>query len=148
MTPYTFLRERNKVLARKTRQKKKAETEGLRDKLVALMAENEKLKEVVHRNLPTVSLDKLISADMQLPENILKMVNQMISVSDKVGLHEITIKQRSFCLVNALNNDYPLVYVSPGFLELTGYSREECLGRNCRFLQGPETDKFEVSLAK
>jgi len=137
-------RERNKVLARKTRQKKKAETEGLRDKLVALMAENEKLKEVVQRNLPTVSLDKLISADMHLPENILKMVNQMISVSDKVGLQEITIKQRSFCLVNALNNDYPLVYVSPGFVELTGYSREECLGRNCRFLQGPETDKFET----
>lgn len=111
------------------------------------MAENERLKEVLQRNLPTVSLEKLISADMHLPENILKMVNQMISISDKAGLHEITIKQRSFCLANALNGDYPLVYVSPGFVELTGYTREECLGRNCRFLQGPETDRFEVNIA-
>ncbi|KAL8508119.1 hypothetical protein ACS0TY_018617 [Phlomoides rotata] len=30
------------------------------------------------------------------------------------------------------------------FLELTEYSREEILGRNCRFLQGPETDPATV----
>ncbi|HOQ89448.1 MAG TPA: SpoIIE family protein phosphatase [Candidatus Hydrogenedentes bacterium] len=32
--------------------------------------------------------------------------------------------------------DQPLVYVNDGFLRLTGYSREEVIGRNCRFLQG------------
>jgi PAS domain S-box-containing protein len=36
--------------------------------------------------------------------------------------------------------DDPVVYVSPGFLKLTGYSRDEVLGRNCRFLHGPDTD--------
>jgi PAS domain S-box-containing protein len=34
----------------------------------------------------------------------------------------------------------PLIYVNDGFARLTGYSREEVLGRNCRFLQGPGTD--------
>jgi PAS domain-containing protein len=34
----------------------------------------------------------------------------------------------------------PKVYVNDAFTRLTGYSREECLGRNCRFLQGPGTD--------
>lgn len=29
----------------------------------------------------------------------------------------------------------PIVYCNPTFLELTGYDREEVLGRNCRFLQ-------------
>jgi PAS domain S-box-containing protein len=33
-----------------------------------------------------------------------------------------------------------ITYVNPAFLELTGYSEEECLGRNCSFLQGPKTD--------
>jgi PAS domain S-box-containing protein len=33
----------------------------------------------------------------------------------------------------------PLVYVNRKFLEMTGYSRKEVLGRNCRFLQGPDT---------
>lgn len=36
--------------------------------------------------------------------------------------------------------DYPVVYVSPGFLKLTGYAKEDILGRNCRILQGPDTD--------
>nr|AHZ63924.1 phototropin [Nephroselmis olivacea] len=40
--------------------------------------------------------------------------------------------------------DCPIVFASDAFLELTGYSREEVLGRNCRFLQGPDTDKRAV----
>ncbi len=36
--------------------------------------------------------------------------------------------------------DYPLVYVNDAWVEITGYSREEALGRNPRILQGPETD--------
>ncbi|UKZ50035.1 hypothetical protein TrVGV298_004290 [Trichoderma virens] len=31
----------------------------------------------------------------------------------------------------------PIVYASPGFYELTGYSPSETMGRNCRFLQYP-----------
>jgi PAS domain S-box-containing protein len=40
--------------------------------------------------------------------------------------------------------DEPLVYVNDKFVEQTGYSREEAVGRNCRFLQGPETDSEPV----
>ncbi len=36
--------------------------------------------------------------------------------------------------------DNPIVYVTPEFELQTGYSAEEALGRNCRFLQGPGTD--------
>ena len=36
--------------------------------------------------------------------------------------------------------DNPIVDVNPAFTELTGYARSEALGRNCRFLQGPDTD--------
>ena len=34
----------------------------------------------------------------------------------------------------------PIVYASRGFELITGYSARESLGRNCRFLQGPESD--------
>ncbi len=40
--------------------------------------------------------------------------------------------------------DNPLVYVNPAFCRLTGYSAAEVLGRNCRFLQGPDTDQPEL----
>lgn len=34
--------------------------------------------------------------------------------------------------------DNPIVDVNPAFERITGYTKEEVLGRNCRFLQGPE----------
>ncbi len=34
----------------------------------------------------------------------------------------------------------PLIYVNEGFERLTGYAASFALGRNCKFLQGPETD--------
>ena len=40
--------------------------------------------------------------------------------------------------------DNPIVFSNDAFLKLTGYSRAECLGRNCRFLQGPDTDRAAV----
>lgn len=36
--------------------------------------------------------------------------------------------------------DNPIVFVNDAFSKLTGYRRDEILGRNCRFLQGAETD--------
>ena len=42
-------------------------------------------------------------------------------------------------------DDNPLVFVNEAFCRLTGYSREEAEGRNCRFLQGPDTDPDRVA---
>jgi len=41
--------------------------------------------------------------------------------------------------------DNPIVFANDAFLALTGYRREEVLGRNCRFLQGPDTDRAAVA---
>nr|AML76590.1 putative LOV domain-containing protein [Akebia trifoliata] len=49
------------------------------------------------------------------------------------------IKQ-SFVLTDPHSHDMPIVYASDGFLNLTGYTIHEVLGRNCRFLNGPDTD--------
>ncbi|XHX80091.1 MAG: EAL domain-containing protein [Stenomitos frigidus ULC029] len=40
--------------------------------------------------------------------------------------------------------DSPIVFVNPGFTAITGYAAEAVLGKNCRFLQGPETDPNTV----
>lgn len=42
-------------------------------------------------------------------------------------------------IADATQDDNPLTYVNEGFQELTGYTEDEILGRNCRFLQGEET---------
>ena len=41
--------------------------------------------------------------------------------------------------------DNPIVFVNDAFCRLAGFDREEILGRNCRFLQGPGTDRAAVA---
>lgn len=47
-------------------------------------------------------------------------------------------------ITNPRQEDNPIVFVNDAFFRLTGYSRGETLGRNCRFLQGPGTNSVDV----
>jgi len=42
-------------------------------------------------------------------------------------------------------DDNPIVFANEAFLKATGYAAAEVVGRNCRFLQGPETDHRTVA---
>lgn len=48
-------------------------------------------------------------------------------------------------LADPSQDDTPLVYVNSAYKELTGYSEAEALGRNCRYLQGEDTDPEKVA---
>jgi PAS domain S-box-containing protein len=128
----------------------------LKNQLNSLKAENFKLKQglvayqqqqywsdVHHPN--KIPSDPL-SPNFQLTEDIQKVVFQTIASERKVCQMEnqLPLTQRAFVLINPALPDCPIVYVSMGFVLLTGYSPQECFGKNCRFLQGPETDKMEV----
>ena len=54
----------------------------------------------------------------------------------------------SFTISDPRLPDNPLVFVNPAFERTTGYSREEVQGRNCRFLQGPDTDPEAVQAVR
>lgn len=49
------------------------------------------------------------------------------------------IFDNSYVVVDYTKEDRPLVYINDAFARLSQYSREEIIGRNCRFLQGKET---------
>nr|AML77521.1 putative LOV domain-containing protein [Oxalis sp. BC-2016] len=78
-----------------------------------------------------------------------------VGVQDKVRQREMrkgidlatTLEriEKNFVITDPRLPDNPIIFASDSFLELTEYSREEILGRNCRFLQGPETDPATVS---
>ncbi|WP_375501410.1 SpoIIE family protein phosphatase [uncultured Jatrophihabitans sp.] len=63
-----------------------------------------------------------------------------------VGLREraVLATKVAFTISDPRQPDNPLVWVNPAFSSVTGYSVEEALGRNCRFLQGPETDRAVI----
>ena len=56
--------------------------------------------------------------------------------------------QRSFVITDPYLPDNPIVFASGAFLAATGYSMDQVLGRNCRFLQGPKTDRRKIDLIR
>lgn len=56
--------------------------------------------------------------------------------------------QQTFVISDPKLPDNPIVYASQGFLNLSGYKMNEVVGRNCRFLQGPETDPNVVDIIR
>ena len=53
-------------------------------------------------------------------------------------------REKSVVISDPSRPDNPMIYVSEEFETQTGYPPDEVLGRNCRFLQGPETDPEAV----
>jgi PAS domain S-box-containing protein len=51
----------------------------------------------------------------------------------------------SLVLTNPAFPDNPIVYANAAFSRLTGYPIESAIGRNCRFLQGPDTEPDRVA---
>jgi PAS domain S-box-containing protein len=62
---------------------------------------------------------------------------------DKLRLLEraVTASTNSIVITDSNQPDAPLVYVNPAFERTTGYTAEEALGRNCRFLQGEDREQ-------
>lgn len=48
-------------------------------------------------------------------------------------------------ITDPARDDNPIVFCNVAFQDLTGYTRDEIIGKNCRFLQGPDTDRDTVT---
>ncbi len=71
------------------------------------------------------------------------------------ALEELLLNRRIFrsvtsgISVSSVNDpDLALSYVNPSFEVMTGYTLEEVTGRNCRFLQGADTDQPGLTLLR
>ena len=64
--------------------------------------------------------------------------------ASKLFLQATEQTRMALCVVDPYLDDNPIVYVNEAFVELTGFPREETIGRNCRFLQGENTDPAAI----
>ncbi|MFT4536155.1 MAG: sigma-B regulation protein RsbU (phosphoserine phosphatase) [Saprospiraceae bacterium] len=79
---------------------------------------------------------------MQYPKGMNKALstlakNDLLQKAANESSEGITISSMS-------EKNRPLIYVNDGFQRMTGYSENEVIGRNCRFLQGEGTDQEAV----
>jgi len=150
-------RERNKILARKTRIKKKAELYILRTQVCTLQEENDALKNILRQRLPPPIVGTILDqCKANLPENVVNSVQELISRSGglsnveeaknvaKAKFHPRKHTKKAFCISNATVPGNPIIYANQGFCELTGYPIHQVLGKNCSFLQGPGTNPKDV----
>ena len=62
----------------------------------------------------------------------------------KADLLSETELEQSVVITDPSLPDNPMIFVSDEFEKQTGYPPEEAVGRNCRFLQGPDTDPSAI----
>ncbi|QNI04525.1 EAL domain-containing protein [Halomonas sp. SH5A2] len=73
---------------------------------------------------------------------IARVVTERKATESRLKLLERSVESSTngMIIADAAHADLPIVYVNTAFERITGYTREESLGRNCRFLQGDDTD--------
>ena len=74
-----------------------------------------------------------------------------VGVEGQASVEEMAMMERALAatsegitITDARLPDNPIIYANPGFERLTGYAVRDILGRNCRFLQGPDPDQATV----
>lgn len=69
----------------------------------------------------------------------------MMNISETNILVKALAATRSAVTITDNNSpDNPIVYCNTAFLELTGYTKDEVIGNNCRFLQGKDTEEADI----
>ncbi len=148
-------RQRNKMLARKTRLVKKNQTHVLQHKLLALALENSQLRHTLKSKVPETLQEEIfakcchfsdafVATIVAEGERMLSSQNRKLS-SVNVAAARLPHYQRCFLLSDPKQADNPIVFVSKAFLAMTQYSEQEVVGRNCRFLQGPNSNPHAVA---
>ena len=100
---------------------------------------NRSFESLVNEALPayiTNCLTKVVTESM-----VREITGQGMPVMRELvgGLAEV------FCLADPSVKDCPIVYASEEFYRTSRYSRDDVLGRNCRFLQGPRTNRKTIA---
>lgn len=141
---------KSKEEAKKSRIRKKFLLESLQQSVGLLKEENQKLRNAIKSHLGTDQAEKLFrqkggGSDAEgLVASTQGIANKVLDDPDFSFIKALQTAQQNFVVTDPSLPDNPIVYASQGFLNLTGYSLDQILGRNCRFLQGPETDPKAV----
>jgi PAS domain S-box-containing protein len=158
-------RQRNREHAKRSRVRKKFLLESLQAEVKELQVENEGLRMIIQSKIPQhaqriisecctknplfddSAVDETMGDEDPDKEAAEKKKTELVN-SDFSLIKSLTSGQQNFVLSDPRLPDNPIVYASDGFYQLTGYTREQVLGRNCRFLQGPGTDPKAVDVIR
>ena len=140
-------REKNREHAKRSRVRKKFLLESLQQCVHALEDENNNLNGAVRKHLPEDANKLLEWCMVEVPSVIASgggPVTKTLKDPDYSVVKALQAAQQNFVISDPSLPDNPIVFASMGFLNLTGYTQEQVVGRNCRFLQGRASDSQTV----
>lgn len=142
-------RRRNRMHARNSRLRKKLYVDSLKQSISKLQEENAQLRASLAQSSNEAAviglLDENLGGGLEPAGKKAKIEPKSIAGGDFMLIQALSTSSQSFVISDPNTLDNPIVYASNKFFELTGYSRSEVIGRNCRFLQGPETDPRTIA---
>ncbi|KQM78188.1 hybrid sensor histidine kinase/response regulator [Xylophilus sp. Leaf220] len=71
--------------------------------------------------------------------------NAIAEHRDDIFFAAIETTRMPMLVTDPRQHDNPIVFANRAFISMSGYSSEEIVGHNCRFLQGPDTDAATVA---
>jgi PAS domain S-box-containing protein len=140
-------RERNREHAKRSRVRKKFLLESLQRSVTALQDENDKLRGAIRESLGSEA-EQLLAVQENDTSGLFATQpgdeSKVLDDPDFSLIKALQTAKQNFVITDPTLPDNPIVFASQGFLDLTGYSMDQVLGRNCRFLQGPDSDPKAV----
>jgi PAS domain S-box-containing protein len=79
------------------------------------------------------------------PPHVADISSDMEDTHNSIYYAAVSTTRMPMVLTDPNQPDNPIIFANPAFLNLSGYDADELLGRNCRMLQGPETDPEVVN---
>lgn len=152
-------RQRNREHAKRSRVRKKFLLESLQAEVTQLQDENKGLRMLIQQKIPQHAAQIIDECCIKSPlfgddeansgaDKADERKQVELVKSDFSLIESLTSGQQNFVLSDPRLPDNPIVFASEGFYQLTGYTREQVLGRNCRFLQGPGSDPKAVDVIR
>lgn len=79
------------------------------------------------------------------PPHVMNMSADMGDTHNSIFYAAVRTTRMPMIVTDPKQEDNPIVFANPAFLKMTGYDKEDLIGKNCRLLQGPDTDRDTVS---
>ncbi|MBY5967884.1 bifunctional diguanylate cyclase/phosphodiesterase [Halomonas denitrificans] len=94
------------------------------------------------RVMDITNLPIMIEGDIRGTFGIAKDVTERHTQETQLRILQRSVEAsiNGIVIADARLPDFPIIYANPAFMRMTGYPEDEVLGRNCRFLQGGESD--------
>ena len=102
----------------------------------------EVVDDVVPIPTPTPILVSRIEAMLKIRQHSLQLQQK----NEQLRIYEqaMDAANAGIIITDAREEDSPILYANRGFQQITGYSQEEIIGRNCRFLQNDDREQDAV----